>query len=38
MSGGGSMVKNLLKATVGILFAIFLVMSVATFIMDNSWI
>lgn len=38
MNGGSSMVKNLLKATVGILFAIFLVMSVATFIMDNSWI
>lgn len=30
------MVKNLLKAVVGILFAIFLVMLVATFVMDNG--
>lgn len=31
------MVKNLLKAAVGILFAVFLVMSLATFVMENSW-
>lgn len=32
-----NMVKNLLKAAVGILFAVFLVMSLATFVMENSW-
>lgn len=31
------MVVNLLKATVGILFAIFLVMIIAQFIMDSQW-
>ena len=30
------MVKNLLKAVVGILFAILLVMMIATFLMDNQ--
>lgn len=33
-----SMVGGLLRAALGILFAIFLVMSLATFIMDNGWI
>lgn len=31
------LVKNLLKAAVGILFAIILVMFLATFIMDHTW-
>lgn len=37
MGDSSNMVKNLLKAAVGILSAIFLVMSLATFVMDNSW-
>lgn len=32
-----NMIKNLLKAVVGILFAIILVMLVATFMMENGW-
>lgn len=31
------MIKNLLKAAAGILFAIILVMLLASFIMDNQW-
>ena len=35
-NGGQNMVKNLLKAVCGIIFAILLVIVLATFIMD-SW-
>jgi len=34
---GNSMVSGLLKAVLGILFAIFLIMSLATFILNNGW-
>jgi len=37
MGNISDMVKNLLKAVAGILFAILLVMLIATFIMDNQW-
>lgn len=36
-SGNSNMIKGLLKAAVGILFAVCLVMILATFIMDHSW-